>query len=164
MTAPPMVVMGFHPTTRGFGWVVFETLAAPSDWGLAYARTDKNTKGLHQLRELLEQHRPEYLALEAPREGGGPKSDRLRALHDGVLSLADAFGIAVVLYTRKDISRAILGHARGTRQQVAEAIISHVHAFSHRLPPHRKPWESADRRLALFSAAALALTVYAQES
>lgn len=156
-----MVVMGFHPTARGFGWVVFEQLAAPYDWGLVYARGDKNAACLRQLRLLLERHRPEYLALERVEGRTGKRASRLEILRRSVLTLAGEYGVEVRLFDRREVSRAILGHAEGTRQQVAEAVADHVHAFSHRLPPKRRPWESVDPRLALFGAAALALTTYA---
>ena len=47
-----------------------------------------------------------------------------------------------------------------TRDEIAAAVVRHVDAFRHRLPRARRIWTSEDKRMALFSAAALVLTHY----
>jgi len=58
-------VLGFHPTARGFGWVVFEGPFRPIDWGLVSARKDKNATCLKRLKRLHTRFAPETLVLEA---------------------------------------------------------------------------------------------------
>jgi hypothetical protein len=155
------LVMGFHPTARGFGWALFEGPNAPIDWGLAYVRGDRNAGCLAHLRGLLERHRPDAVVLERFDRRTGKRASRVGRLCQAVAELAEGFGIAVRVYTRPDVRKALALDPDGTRQQTAERVAEHVHAFRHRLPRERKPWESMDRRLALFSAAALVLTHFA---
>ena len=156
------VVLGLHPTVRGFGWAVFQGPSEPCDWGLAYVRADKNAASLRYLRGLLERHRPEFLVMERVTARGPQRYRRHAQLRLGMASVAEEFGVELVEYGREDIASAILGKPTGTRQEIAEAVASHVSVFSYRLPRARRAWESVDRRLALFAAAALVLTAYAR--
>ncbi len=155
------VVMAFHPTARGFGWVCFEAPKAPLDWGLAYVRGDKNTKCLQQVRVLFERFRPTTLVLERFDRRTGRRASRVVHLCQAVEALAGEFGIEVRTFSRHNIRKAFGLQSASTRQDVAERLAQHIRAFSHRLPRERRPWDSLDRRMALFSAAALALTYYA---
>jgi hypothetical protein len=59
---------------------------------------------------------------------------------------------------------AVRGCFRGvgalTRYEIAQAIATQLDAFKHRLPPVPLPWKNENSRLALFDAAALAMTFY----
>lgn len=163
MSGPPYpIVLGVHPTVRGFGWTVFQGPSAPCDWGIAYARRDKNAACLRYLRDLLERHRPEFLVLERATASGRQRYARQAQLSLGMAAVAEEFGIELLEYGREDIASVVLGKPSGTRQEIAEAVAGHVAAFSYRLPKARRAWDSVDRRLALFAAAALALTAYAR--
>ncbi len=77
-----------------------------------------------------------------------------------IVHLAAHKSVNVVVYARADIKAAFKTIGASTRQEIACAVARHVEAFQHRLPKPRKPWQSEDRRMALFSAAALVLTHY----
>jgi Holliday junction resolvasome RuvABC endonuclease subunit len=159
--AVPELVMGFHPTARGFGWVVFAGPAELFDWGLTYNRGgDKNAACLKQMRLLLERHRPETLVMEGFDRRTGKRASRVGQLCLAVTALADELGVEVSLYWRRDIRKALQLPPTATRQEVADTVARHCWAISHRLPKQRRPWDSVDRRMALFNAAALALTHY----
>ena len=162
MTAWP-VVLSFQPTSRGFGWTLFEGPSAPLDWGLAYAKGDRTETCVRQLTTLLERHRPEYLVLEDLNGRRRQASPYISELRRRAVETAEQLGVEVRRYTRRDVARAVTGNSDATRHEVAEAIAKHIQAFAYRLPPQRKPWESVDRRLALFSAAGLAFALYAEE-
>ena len=68
MSVRPELVLAVHPTSRGFGWVLFDGPHALDDWGLAYVRGDKVQACMQRLRVLLERHEPDVLVLE--RSGG----------------------------------------------------------------------------------------------
>lgn len=152
------LVMGFHATSRGFGWVVFDGASAPIDWGLTYARGSKNAACIKHLRILLERHRPEALVIEQPRGLVRGQAERMRQLAQSVRALAAEYGAEVRAYERGDIREALGLGERATRHEVAKVVADHIRAIRHRLPADRKSWESEDRRMALFWAAALALT------
>jgi hypothetical protein len=154
---PTEIVMGFHPTARGFGWVIFESPSAPLDWNLAYVRGDKNAACLKQLHALLARFRPHVLILEQFDRRTGKRANRVARLCQAVAEAAQQYATEVVVLTRRDVRRALGLAPEATRQDTAALVAKHIAAFRHRLPPERRPWESADRRLALFSAAALVL-------
>lgn len=162
MTAWP-VVLSFHPTARGFGWTLFEGPSAPLDWGLAYARSNRTEMCLKHLAGLLERHRPEYVVIEDLDGRRRQASAHISEFRRRAVTLAERMGITVRNYTRRDVARAVTGDSGATRHEVAQAVAKHIEAFAYRLPPQRRPWESVDRRLALFSAAGLAFALYADE-
>ena len=149
--------MGFHPTARGFGWVVFDGVATPVDWGLAYVRGDKNAASLRQMKALLERYRPHILAIEQFGRRTGQRASRVEKLCQAVSALGQGTSIEVKVYSRADIRDALGVQASATRQEVAEMVARRIEGLRHRLPRNRRPWESADRRMALFCAAALVL-------
>jgi hypothetical protein len=155
------IVMGLHPTSRGFGWTLFHAPTYPLDWGIAFIRGgDANRSALQHLRFLLERHRPEILILEHAKARTGKRASRTQQLLLDAASLADELGITVERYTQSDLQQALGLAKSATRHDTAKLVAAHIEALRHRLPPERKPWEGWDRRLALFSAAALALTYY----
>ena len=151
-------VLGFHPTARGFGWVVFEGPFRPIDWGLVSARKDKNATCLKRLKRLLTRFAPETLVLEAYDRETTRRARRIARLGVRARTLADGQGIETAVYTRAEIREAFAEVGATTRRDIAEAVARHLDAFRHRLPPRRKPWESEDAREALFAAAAVVLT------
>ncbi|MFI4973059.1 MAG: hypothetical protein ACHP84_00805 [Caulobacterales bacterium] len=152
--------MGFHPTARGFGWVVFETPSAPLEWNLAYVRGDKNVACLKQMHGLLARFRPDVLVMERFDHRTGKRAIRVAKLCHAVAAIAQEYAVEVRFLPRRDVRRGLGLPAGATRQDAAERVAGHIAAFRHRLPPERRPWESADRRMALFSAAALVLAYF----
>tara|TARA_R110002051_G_scaffold154470_3_gene226624 strand:+ start:840 stop:1340 length:501 start_codon:yes stop_codon:yes gene_type:complete len=151
-------VLGLHPTTRGFGWVVFEGVFKPVDWGLVSARGDKNAVCLRRLKRLLDRFEPEVLVLEAFDPDTTRRARRIARLCGAMLQIADDRGVESIIYCRADIRAAFAAVKATTRRQIAEAVARHLEPFRHRLPPPRRPWESEDAREALFAAAAVVLT------
>lgn len=156
----PKVAFTFalHATSRGFGWVVFEGPFTPHDWGTVVAKGDKNAICLRRLDTMLTQFSPEALLLEAFGKGSSLRSPRIARLYRGIASMAASRGIDVHIYSLNDVKACFAAVGARTRQEIAEAVGRHIDAFGHRLPPPRRPWQSEDRRMALFSAAALVLT------
>lgn len=150
--------LGFHPTSRGFGWVLFEGPFTPIDWGLVSAGADKNASCLRRLERLLDRFAPATLVLEAYGRDTSRRARRIADLCAAVRCAADDRGVETVVYSRAEIREAFAEVGARTRREIAEAVARHVEAFRHRLPRPRRPWESEDARGALFAAAAVALT------
>lgn len=159
-TAAGERVLAFHPTSRGFGWVLFEGPFTPVDWGIVSAGVDKNASCLRRLERLLERFAPETLVLETYDRALTRRSRRVADLCRAVLSSADARGLETAVYSRVEIGEAFAEVGARTRREIAEAVARHCEAFRHRLPRPRRAWESEDAREALFAAAAVGLTHY----
>jgi Holliday junction resolvasome RuvABC endonuclease subunit len=156
--SPRSLIFAVHPTSRGFGWVAFEGPFAPFDWALVKARGDKNAICLRKLEGLIERLAPETLVLEAFGPRTSSRSDRIARLCKALVAHAMNRGIEVVIYTRGDIRACFASVGARTRDEIAAAVVRQIDAFRHLLPKKRRAWESEDRRMAIFSAAALVIT------
>ena len=158
------LVFAIHATSRGFGYVVFEGPFAPYDWGTVTVRGDKNAMSLHRIEKMFDRFTPETLVLEAYAGGKARRGYRLSKLYKALVSMAANRSIQVEVYTRGDIQACFANAGAATRQEIAEAVARTVTAFEHRKPKPRKAWQSEDRRMAMFCAAALVLTHYQRDA
>ncbi len=159
MTPKQPLILAIHATSRGFGYVVFEGVGAPYDWGTVGARGDKNAVCLRKLEIMFDRFSPETLLLEEAKSVAN-RSARIDRLYTAVASMAANRGIEVAIYKLGQIKACFAQVGAVTRQDIAEAVGRHIDAFRHNMPKPRKPWQSEDRRMAMFCAAALVLTHY----
>ena len=152
-------VLGLHPSSRGFGWVLLEKCDSVFDWGTADVREDKNTEALNRIRHLLDKYRPRAIAMEAFADTASRRTARIRELCESIGAEAHRRNVAVRTYTRNEVHGAFRGTK--TRQEVAVAVARMLPVLKPRLPKPRKAWESERANTALFQAAACALTYFA---
>ena len=154
------LVLGFHPTARGFGWAVFENPFNLVSHGTYEPRGDKNSGCLRKLTWLLKVCEPEVLAIEAFDKASSLRSERIRKLCLAVVSAAAEHNAEIDCLKRSDVQRTFEVVDARTRDEIAEAVAAHVPTLRTHLPSRRKQWDGEDRRLAVFAAAALVLTHY----
>jgi hypothetical protein len=157
MTATPKLVLGLHPSYRGLGWILFEGPEAPFDWGTADIRRAEDMRTLLRAAELFDRFQPAVLVLEDFESGR--RAPRIRVLGRAIVARAELRNIAVHRFDRAQI-RAVLHPAR-SRHAVAAAVAARIKPLAPYLPRKRKPWETERLNLALFCAAACAVTYYA---
>jgi len=149
MNSPHELVLGLHPSSRGFGWVVFDAPLSPFDWGTTDIRGG-NCKALLRVDGILARYQPIVLALEEFERSR--RVLRTVRLCRAIVAHAEQRGIAIHRYTREDIS-AVLRPAR-TRQEVAEVVAARIGELQSRLPKPRKIWDGEHPNMALFCATA----------
>jgi hypothetical protein len=154
------LVLAVHPTSRGFGWVLFESPLSPIDWGNASAKKGRNARLSARFERLLNRYEPSALVLEEF-EGRDGRAERIQQLCRQFIHLAACRGMETPVYRRNAIRTVFASVGASTRYEIAQVIAQQVDALSHRLPRKRKPWESEDPRQSLFDAAALAMTYFA---
>jgi hypothetical protein len=155
------LVLGIHPTARGFRWVLFESPLSPVDWGAASAKAGRNSRLLVRFERILERYQPDAVVLE-PFEGREcRRPERVRLLCRSFVHLASTKGAEPIIYSRTVITTCFASVGATTRHEIAQTITSHIEEFSHMLPRKRAPGDSADSRQAHFDAAALAITYFA---
>lgn len=158
---PLSLTLAIHPVSHGFGWIAFEGPFAPYDWGLVIVRgADKNARCLRKAERLLDRFKPETLVLEAFEKRRSARADRITLLGRGLVALAAERSVEVAVYTRGEVKACFASVGAVSRQEVAEAVSRSVPGLTHRLPKPRRPWQTENPRMALFSAAALVLTHY----
>lgn len=152
-------VLAIDPTSRGFGYVVMEGPGELVDWGLKEARESKNAHCLRQIRGLVERYAPTVILIEDYREPGARRQARVRALLERV-AVGPWRGALVVRLTRPLVKQAFAKSGAATRDEIASAVARNFPELASRLPGARRTWMSPNPGLAVFNAAALALTYF----
>lgn len=154
------LVLAIHPTTRGFGWALFEGSMAAVDWGLASTKRASNARLLARFERIIKRYEPAALVLEEF-EGRAGRVDRIQRLCRSMVHLASCSGMETPIYHRRVIRTVFASVGASTRYEVAQVIAHRIDALSHRMPRCRRVWEKPDHRQSLFDAAALAVTYFA---
>lgn len=155
------LVLAVHPSTHGFGYALMEGPLSPVDWGVREAKGKyKNVTCVEKIAKLLETHHPHVLCLEDWSAESARRSARVKRLCRSIALLARSRGIEVCVYSRSTVQKCFEGFGAKTRHETAQAIAKHITAFARSLPKPRKAWESEKPAMALFNAAALALSFY----
>ena len=154
------LLLAIYPTTRGFGFVVFEGRNRTIDWGVKDAHGDKNRRLLVKIEELVSWYRPEMIVLENAHGPVSRRAERIRHLHSLIVEFATNRRISVRQFSRSDIRVAFTRHSASTKYEIAQAVSRELPDLAPWLPPAKKIWMSEDRWLGMFDAASLALTFY----
>jgi|HubBroStandDraft_6_1064221.scaffolds.fasta_scaffold678166_2 hypothetical protein len=154
-------VLAIHPTTSGFGWVLFEAATRPIEWGTASVANADNVRCLERIRELIERFRPTEIVLEQFEGKPARRKRRIVRLSRSIVELARLHGVEPSIFTREAIEQAFAKFGAKDRYQIATVIAGHIEPLAHLLPPKRKIWLPESRSMGLFNAAALAITFFA---
>lgn len=155
------LVLAVHPTSRGFGWALFENPLVPVDWGLANVKKRHNERSLERFGKLLDRYAPKVVVFEAFDERPARRVRRIKVLCRQMIALAGKRGIRTPIYSRDTIRECFESRGAKTRHAIALSIAEQIEVFRHRLPRARKLWNGEDVRQSLFDAIALALTHFA---
>lgn len=154
------LVLGLQPTSRGIGFAVLEGTLRLVDWGVRETKKDKNRDGLRKIDALLDFYDPAVLVLENHHGQGSRRASRIRELLDAITERALARGLPVRHYSRGQVRHFFSHYDAQNKHQIATTIAGWLPELALRLPPPRKPWMSEDYRMAIFDAAAFALTYF----
>ena len=154
------LIVTIAPTSRGFGYAVFAAPTAALDWGVKETRRDKNRQGKLRIEAMLQEIKPSTVVIENWFHGSCRRSERVRLLLDEIAVIAYKGGATAMAYSRRHVRQAF-GKCGKTKETIAKAIADTLPALKPWLPPKRRIWESEHYSMAIFEAAALALTHYA---
>jgi Holliday junction resolvasome RuvABC endonuclease subunit len=160
MTPKSRIVLGLHPSSRGFGWVLFEDALSLLDWGTVDIRRDKNAIALSRIELLFDRHQPAVLAMERHDAAAARRSQRIRRLYVAVVKCAENRDIGVQCYSRAEISGSRYLKGARTREEVAAAVADCLSVLRPRLPKPRQIWVGERSGMSLFCAAACALAYF----
>ncbi len=165
------ITLAFFPSARGLGWAAFENPFLPVSYGVFTASAkanqatpSKNGQCLNKADSLMGKLQPETVLLEAFETHGASRHDRLIRLSRSITSLAEDRGIDVRIMPRSDVYAAFEEVGARTRDEVAVAVARSVPQLTVYLPRPRRTYDSENKYLALFNAAALVLTNYKRGS
>jgi Holliday junction resolvasome RuvABC endonuclease subunit len=157
------LVLGFHPSFKGFGWVLFDDEPSLLDWGTVDIEGARNAAALERIEALLDRYRPAVLAVEAHDDAKSRRSRRIRRLYGAVARAAEARGVAVCRYSRAQIASSRLMNGARTREEVAKAVVECLSVLRPRLPKPRRLWVGEHPAMQLFCAAACVLAYFDAE-
>jgi hypothetical protein len=159
MSHTPTRILSLDPTTKGFGYVLFELPFRLVAWGLAHISGDKKAGALLRLTKLLDTIHPEAVVFEDTNAPGSRRHYRMRSLIEALSALAREKGHAVYAVARKAVLEHFShGEERATKYSVAQDLARLFPEIADKLPPRRKAYMSQDERMAIFDALALAVT------
>jgi hypothetical protein len=162
MNRPPQEsVLAVSAFSRGFAFVLFEGPDNPFDWGVKEIRDrQKNIPTLQGIKELVDRYRPEAIVITDLTNNRSKQTVRIRKLHRMIKHLAGTEYVEVYEFPRSAVKQYFEPTGSTTKYEIAKTIAQQIPALAHRMPPYRKAWMSADPRLYIFDAAALALAFY----
>src|SRR5580692_2479503 len=116
------LVLAVRPTSRGFGWALFEGPLAPVDWGIATAKVNKSAQCMVRFKQLLDQYHPSALILEKFDDEDVHHSERIRTLAETMRGSANTRAMDTPIYGKKEVSITVTGNAKASRHTVAAAV------------------------------------------
>jgi len=154
------LALAIDPTSRGFGYALFEGPQVPLDWGTTEIRSGQDGRSLERAKKLIDHYRPEVLVLEDCSSEQGRRCPRVRTLLGRIEEHARQKQVPVARYPSSRIKEVCSFCDVRNKRQAALRICEWLPELARCLPPERKPWMSEDRRMGIFDAVALALTYY----
>jgi hypothetical protein len=155
----PTRIFAVDPTTKGFGYAVFETPFNLVDWGLAHVSGEKESGAVARFEELLDQYRSDIVILEDPAAPGSLRRPRVQKLLERLRGSARERGVAVHLIPRLAVIECFSSpEKRATKFSITENLAATFPELAPKMPKRRKTWQSEDERIATFDALALAVT------
>lgn len=159
--------LAIYPVTRGYGYVLFESAGAGADWGVRFIEgkmATRNERTVADVESMLDRYHPDYLVLQDVRHKDAKRSKRLRRLHEAMAHAAQIRAIEVVPIGPGAVKAAFQSVGARSKYEIAEAVGREFPALAHRLPRKRKTWDAEAPMMAMFDAAALAITFYGHRS
>jgi hypothetical protein len=153
-------VLSIDPTHRGFGYVVLEGSDLLVDWGQRNIRGVKNAGSVVAVARLIELYQPDALVVEDPSSADCRRWPRVQLLIRELTGQAARMNISARRISRAKVRKTFAASGASTKYEIARAIASRFPELAPRLPPERQPWMSEDTRMAIFDAAAFALTFF----
>jgi len=154
-------ILSIAPTTRGFGYAVFEGENSLVVYGgkiVTTSKRNKNRRSLALIEKMIVQYRPDALVLYDLHAKGIHRQPRIKELHRLVVKLAKRHKLKTVTISRTELQRLLLGDLKGTKHGVAELLAKQFpDQLASRLPPKRKCGHTEDRRMDIFDAVGLAV-------
>jgi Holliday junction resolvasome RuvABC endonuclease subunit len=153
-------ILAIAPSTKGFGYAVFEGHKMLVHWGVKSVKGDKNAGAIEKVEHMIARYNPQVMVLEETASKESRRSLRIKKLTKGLVAIAEKRTIKVVLFSQKQIGRVFLGDDPGTKHTRAKIIAERFpEELGFLLPPKRRDWMSQDSRMDIFDAVALALMV-----
>ncbi|HEX3799296.1 MAG TPA: hypothetical protein VH413_11390 [Verrucomicrobiae bacterium] len=151
-------ILAITPSSRGFGFAVLEGQEHLVNWGVKSVVGDKNAESIKKISELLTLYEPKTIVIQNTLAKDSRRSPRIQILCQEISNLATKHKIKARLFSRTQINKAFFAGEKRTKHEIAKILAKRFpQELGSRLPPERKAWMSADYRMDIFDAVALAM-------
>lgn len=150
-------VLAIDPTTKGFGFAIFEGPERLIDWGVAYVGREKNAGALRRVTAFIRRYDPDVVVIEDHSSRTCRRRERARNLLKAISLLASTHSIVTHRVSVRTVRIVFSAIGVTTKYPIAAALASRYPELAPLLPRKRKPWMSEDDRMAVFDAAAFAV-------
>jgi hypothetical protein len=158
-------VLAIDPYSQGVGFAVLEgdgQAIALIDSGMRTTRTADNRKAARAIKVLIDQYRPDILALENWAATGSRRCHRVDLLLNGIASSYDRHLRVRLVSKRQVCAIGPLPHT-ATKHGRARLVADRFPELEAFLPPVRKIWQPEDCRMSIFDAVSFALACFLPE-
>ncbi len=147
-------IIGIHPNTNGFGFVILNEKGEILDYGITTVRPIKNDKCMLKIKELVGYYNPSIIILEDYRNSN--KSKRVKDLIKRIeLNLKST--VKISKYSKEQIKGIFEIFGARNKFEISQKIAEMYPEFKSKLPHKRKPWLPENYYQGLFDAMTLVL-------
>ena len=154
------LVLAINPSTRGFGFALFERRHDLIDWGMRKITPRKATRTLLKVNMLFQLYQPGVVVIEDYNGEGSRRSQRVQELIDSIVALAQEKGVKTAHFSRASVRACFDPEGAQSKDEIALVLVKQFPELEPRLPKKRKPWQSEDANMVIFDAVALAVTYF----
>ena len=158
-------VIAIDPTWHGFGVVVLEGPTNLIDWGMKKSYSDNSRNAIvRKIKTILDFYEPDVLVVEDCAHRLSRRGTSAREIIRAILELAAQTAVKTRRVSIVSVRQAFSEDGRATKHEIAIALTSQFPELGVHLPAKRKAWMPEDPRMAIFDAAALALTAFGRSA
>lgn len=150
-------LLAFDPTNGGVGFVVLEGEQLV-DWGVRGVARRNEASHRAVVYSLIDRYQPEAIIAERNTGSGCRRGLQARFNIDSAREVAAERKISFRQYSTRQVDAVFAQWNALTKEKRAGVLVETFPALANYRPPHRKPWMTEDRRMAIFDALSFAIT------
>jgi hypothetical protein len=155
-------VLAIDPMSRGVGFVVLESGDQLIDWGLRSTKKADNTKAARVVEKLIDQFRPDVLALEDWEAPESRRCERVEKLLDRIV-VSERKRLQVRLVNKRQLLAMGPITRVNTKYGRASFLAERFPELRAFMPRFRKLYMNEDERMAIFDALGFAVVCFPRQ-
>ncbi len=155
-----MRVIAFDLRYERLGYVVLDGTARLVDWDLT--RFQSGAGHVDRVRRLVSVFQPSVVVLRTIEKGSWRVRPGLRKIIRSIARRLHSAGVPTAHIRDAKVKSTFRQCAAVTKEEIARLIADCFPELAWQLPPRRRPWQSQNRRMSIFDAAALGLAYFVE--
>ena len=155
-------ILAIVPKSRGFGFIIMESQTRPIDWGFRTCRAKsirKEILTLSRIEALIDHYQPSRILVEKL-DKDSRRGNRVRLLLETIQNHATWRELKLLKISFAKVRKVFETFRATTKQEIAGVVVGQIGELAPLLPRPRREWTAEHDQMAVFDAAALALTYF----